>query len=274
MCSFICPICKNELLQNESTLKCKNNHSFDIAKQGYVNLFMSQQSSKKRHGDDKLMISARYDFLNKGYYSCLLDKAIIELKKYVKTNATILDAGCGECYYSENIYTAFKKQGLPTKIIGIDISRDALIAAKRRSKELKLAVSSIYDMPIKDTSIDIVLNFFAPLSESEYKRVLKDDGILFRIIPTKEHLFGLKSQVYDNPYYNNDPTVELDGFTLIDTVTINENLVLTNNNDILNLFKMTPYYYKTGVYDQNKINSLKRLKTEIGFIILIYKKQS
>ena len=69
MSLFICPVCNSVLTELESMFKCENNHCFDKAKQGYVNLLMSQQSSNKRHGDDKLMVKSRRDFLGNGYYS-------------------------------------------------------------------------------------------------------------------------------------------------------------------------------------------------------------
>ena len=35
---LICPVCKNELFFENKTAKCENNHCFDLAKEGYVNL--------------------------------------------------------------------------------------------------------------------------------------------------------------------------------------------------------------------------------------------
>ena len=73
MTGFCCPICGEELELEEKGLGCKKNHRFDLSKEGYVNLFLSQQSKQKRHGDDKAMVRARKDFLEKGYYRPLLD---------------------------------------------------------------------------------------------------------------------------------------------------------------------------------------------------------
>ena len=68
MISFICPVCKNELSEEEKLYRCENGHCFDKSKFGYVNLLQSQKSSAKRHGDDRLMVRARRDFLDSGYY--------------------------------------------------------------------------------------------------------------------------------------------------------------------------------------------------------------
>ena len=119
---FICPICRQPLSLYDKAYKCCNRHSYDISKYGYVNLLMSQKSSKKRHGDDKLMIRSRQEFLNKGYYEPLL-KCITEIvsEKADGRNISVLDAGCGDCYYS-----SFVKENIPTcEMYGVDISKDA-----------------------------------------------------------------------------------------------------------------------------------------------------
>ena len=101
MHSLICPVCKQDLEKENRTYKCSNNHCFDIAKQGYVNLLQSQQSKLKRHGDDKLMINSRTAFLDKGYYKPLQKEICQKLLKHLGENPVVLDAGCGDCYYKE-----------------------------------------------------------------------------------------------------------------------------------------------------------------------------
>ena len=106
---LLCPVCKECLAKDSSskTYKCSNNHSYDIAKEGYVNLLISNQKRSKNLGDSKEMVLARIDFLNRGYYKVLSDKInqiIAEAlgnKKNDKIN--ILDLGCGEGYYLVNL---------------------------------------------------------------------------------------------------------------------------------------------------------------------------
>lgn len=272
MSSFICPVCKNELLIHDKVLSCNNNHCFDISKHGYVNLLQSQKQSSKRHGDDKLMVCARKDFLDGGYYNTLLKKVLNVVDKYAKDNIRILDAGCGECWYTANIMAHLKKKNITASVCGIDIARDALIIGKRRSNELELAVASIFNIPAADSSCDIVFNFFAPVAGDEYKRILKCDGILIRAIPLQFHLWELKCSIYDTPYENDDIDLSLDGFSLIERHEIRDVIRLPSNQDIQNLFMMTPYYYKTSKADQIKIDKLKTLDTKIEFGILVYKK--
>ena len=103
--------------------------------------------------------------------------------------------------------------------------------------------------------------------------MLKKGGFLIRVIPRENHLFGLKAAIYDKPYYNEMPSVDIADFRCITTKQLSERIQLTDNETIQNLFKMTPYYYKTGVDDQNKISSLDYLETEAEFEIRVYRKE-
>ena len=272
MISLKCPVCGQTLTKLDRTLKCSSNHSFDIAKQGYVNLLMSNQSSKKHHGDDKLMVKARYDFLDLGLYTPILNGAIKLLLPISGASPKILDAGCGECWYTAGILSTLKEQGKAPDILGVDISKDALIYGAKRSRDITLAVSSVSNLPVHDESIDILLNFFAPFTPDEYRRVLKPGGYFLRAIPLERHLYSLKKAVYDNPYLNDEIKLETDGFSIAETLDINESITLKSCDEIKNLFSMTPYYYKTGVKDQEKLNSLSYLETELSVRLVLYKK--
>ncbi|MBQ7160733.1 MAG: methyltransferase, partial [Clostridia bacterium] len=105
-----------------------------------------------------------------------------------------------------------------------------------------------------------------------FLRVLKPGGILIRAVPCEDHLWGLKKAVYDRPYLNAPPAYSPDGFTLLERNEVRRTAVIDNAEDILSLFMMTPYYYKTGRDDQQKLNSLSRLETEFSFSIFVLKK--
>jgi 23S rRNA (guanine745-N1)-methyltransferase len=270
MLNFCCPVCKEELNLDGRTYKCINNHCFDCAKQGYVNLLQSNKSKSKRHGDDKLMIEARTEFLNTDSYKPLCELMCELLKKYVPQNASVLDAGCGDCYYTEKIEKALADRN--ASVVGVDISKSALIAAAKRSKRINLAVASVFSLPVGDLSCDAVLNVFSPFAPEEYARVLKSGGVLLRVIPLENHLFSLKKAIYDNPLKNPEESTEIDGFTLAESQELKYSIELKSNEQIESLFKMTPYYYKTSRTDQQKVEKLGTLQTEIEFCVLVYKK--
>lgn len=268
MIDFICPVCKAPLENSEKLYKCENGHCFDKSKFGYVNLLMSNQSSAKRHGDDRLMVRARRDFLSAGYYSFLFKEIKNICSKYLDENATILDAGCGECYYSGSIAQCNPKY----KFLGIDISKDALEFACKRKVVFPLAVASLFDMPVMSESCDCVLNCFSPKADAEFERVLKNGGILIRVIPLEDHLFSLKAAVYEKPYLNEKPEKDIENLTFAEYREISRELEINNNEDILNLFRMTPYYYKTGREDQEKLTTLASFSTKAAFGIFVYRK--
>lgn len=257
---FICPVCRQRLFKVNNTVKCLSNHSFDIAKQGYINLLMAN-SSGKRHGDDSLMVRARKSFLDKGYYAPLRE-AVSEI---LGLGHTVLDSGCGEGYYTAR----FAENN---SVCGIDISKDALRLAARRCEDCEFAVASIADIPLPDGSVDAITNIFAPDSPDEFVRVLKEGGRLITVYPMENHLMELKAAVYDKPYLN--PPVELShkGMTLKSTKEVKYIVTLDCNEDIVSLFKMTPYYYKTSKTDQQKLESLDTLTVGLEFLIAEYVK--
>ena len=266
---LICPVCGLPLEKTERTYRCEKGHSYDIAKKGYVNLMMSQSSSKKRHGDDKLMVAARRDFLDKGYYAPL-QKAVVEAAaKFAADGAVIIDAGCGEGYY-----TAAAAEKLPdADIYGIDISKDALIYAAKRSRELTLAAASASDIPIQSGCADVIVSIFAPIFPDEAARLLCDNGVIVRAVPLEEHLFELKKAIYQKAYKNPPDDFRLDGFEIISKEELRYTLTLESSKDIEALFMMTPYYYKTSREDQQRLLERDCLETEAAFGVIVYKKQ-
>ncbi len=268
MSNFICPVCKSEISLFERTYKCQNNHCFDLSKDGYVNLLMSQQSSLKRHGDDKLMVKARRDFLEKGFYNELRNTLCQTLKDALPESSTIIDVGCGEGYYTSEIS---KVNGF--KIFGIDISKDALKYAAKSVKNSSFAVASAFSLPFAENSSNCVLSVFAPSAYEEFYRVLKSDGKLIKAIPLEEHLWELKCALYKEPYKNKPEKRNDELFKLVSQKEIKYKISLTEKEDIENLFKMTPYYYKTGREDAEKLLSLEMLETTVHFGVEIYEKR-
>ncbi len=271
MAGFVCPVCRKELIRKEHTYVCEKNHCYDISRSGYINLLMSQKSSN--HGDDKLMVKARKDFLDAGYYKVLLQRLSEIVDKYVSDGATVIDAGAGECYYTSGIYENLCSKNKKIDMMAIDISKNALASAKSRNKYIKRAVASIFHLPVADGSCDMVLNVFAPFCKEEFFRVLKKKGIYIQVIPLENHLWELKKAVYEKPYKNDTDNYSIEGFSLISSREIKESIKLDSNRMIENLFMMTPYYYKTGRKDFEKLHELEYLKTSIEFAILVYQKK-
>lgn len=266
---FICPVCRKRLEKKDNSLFCSSGHCFDFSKGGYVNLLT--KGGKKGHGDDKLMVKARRDFLSKGYYAHLRERVCGEAEKYAENGCSLLDSGCGEGYYTSGLCDALgNNQG--NEIYGIDVSKEALKMAAKTCPQVHFAVASAYCMPFEDNSFDMITSLFAPLAIQEFYRLLKNNGVFITVIPLENHLFSLKKAVYDVPYLNKPQNTDLNGFELISSAELKKEIRLSCSEDILNLFMMTPYYYKTSSKDQEKLSRIEKLDTETEFMILTYKK--
>lgn len=268
---FTCPVCGGILDTSGKTFICSKRHCFDKAKSGYVNLLISKHGTAV-HGDNKLMLRARRDFLEKGYYAPLCAEVCETIVKYVKNGCAILDAGCGEGYYTSAVKAILDKSNIAVNIYGIDISKDAADMAAKRRSDIKFAAASVFHIPIQSESCDVLLTMFAPYCGEEYKRVLKKGGIMIMVIPSENHLWELKSLIYDTPYKNEVKPYTLEGFEFINSERVKFVMNINEKNDIHSLFSMTPYYYKSGKTEQQRLDRLEFLETQADFEILTYKK--
>ena len=100
MSIFCCPSCQKPLCREERRLVCPAGHSFDVARSGYGILLLRQQTGRKHHGDDKRMVKARSAFLERGYYDPMRQELIKQGLAAARQGMTVLDAGCGEGYYT------------------------------------------------------------------------------------------------------------------------------------------------------------------------------
>lgn len=257
-----CPVCGKPLSFGAHTAKCENGHSFDIAKEGYVNLLRSSRSGDLI-GDDKASARCRRDFLNKGYYACLKD-ALCDIFK--ERTGSLLDICCGEGYY-----TAALGENPSLDVYGFDISREMVRLAAKRGKGTYF-VANMATIPIEEGSMDHATHLFAPFNEISFARVLKSGGRLVTVIPGKFHLYGLKQAIYDTPYENDEKLPQTELFRLVKTQKVTNEITLQSQEDIQAVFRMTPYFFHTSQADKEKLLSLTQLDTRVEFVIAEYEK--
>ena len=265
---MICPKCKQKLTRFSAVYSCPSGHSFDIAKEGYANLLLANKKNSQFPGDNKEMVASRVAFLNKGYYLPLADAVARVILDMGKRQINVLDAGCGVGYYSKHLKNFLKDK---VNIIGIDISKFAVAKAAKSDKESSYFVGSIFDLPIEDKSQDVILNIFSPRSPDEFKRVLSDDGIIIQVLPGKKHLIELKEALYGRDTYENEIEFSYDGFALKDKHFVSSKICL-GNEDLMNVFSMTPYLYKTKVEDIEKLKKIDKIELTIDFVVAIWGK--
>ena len=153
MSIFCCPSCQKPLCREERRLVCPAGHSFDVARSGYVNLLLSQQTGRKHHGDDKRMVKARSAFLERGYYDPMRQELIKQGLAAARQGMTVLDAGCGEGYYTAEMAKTLREREYRPKVAGIDISKAALQEAAKRDRETEYAVASCFHLPVAGESV-------------------------------------------------------------------------------------------------------------------------
>ena len=263
---FICPKCAGMLTEVGTALKCELGHSYDRSREGYYNLLLGAGAGV--HGDNKEMLLARRAFLNTGAYFPLARRIAELCAEHSFCGSYLLDAGCGEGYY-----TGIIKETLPSShVYAFDISKDGAKMTAKKNKSIRVAVASSYNMPFGDASFDTVVNLFSPLAIEETSRIIKPGGKFIMALPNKRHLFGLKEKIYESPYENEPDNTDLSGFRLIHREEISYEKEFTSKEEVSALFMMTPYAYRTKKEEREKALSLDYLKTEIEFIILVYER--
>lgn len=255
MSVLICPVCGEQLNKNGSTCRCANNHSFDFAKEGYVNLLTGSKNGDKS-GDSKESARARHTFLAKGYYACL--------KTYLmqKFKGTVLDICCGEGYYDS----------YDGALYGFDISKEMVRLASKSNKNGTYFVANLANIPVKSESIDTAIHLFAPFNDKEFSRILKHDGTLYSVIPGENHLYEMKQIVYDEPYKNDEKAPASELLALKSKTKIKDTVSL-NGEELKTLFSMTPYFYRTSVENKARLDAVDTLDLTVEFVVLEYRRK-
>lgn len=285
--ALACPVCGAPLRVTEDgrSLACSpalgatnpngKTHLFDGAASGYLPLSPRHSGG----GDSKEAVRARTAFLNHGYYVPAAAALTDLVREFTPAGGAVLDAGCGEGYYSNRIAEA----GYP--VMGVDLSKFAVEAAAKAARARRVAagqaantlfaVGSVFELPVGGLTFDTVTNIFAPCAPAEYCRVLKTGGYLILAGAGERHLLGLKELVYDDPYLNDprrDLPAEGDGLTLAATRNVTFRITVEDPTHIAALFSMTPYYWRTSRGGHERLNTATRLETEVSFDFHIYRK--
>lgn len=264
--AFACPICQENLDLVESSLKCNNRHSFDLAKFGYVNL---ASQIKQSANYDKENFQNRQQILEAGFYQAILE-AVSDLLASSETSTTVLDIGCGEGFYSRKLQESHSDK----TFYAFDISKDSVqIAAKSEPNwAVNWFVGDLARLPIEDASMDILLDIFSPANYGEFRRVLSKDGILIKVIPTENHLKEIRQKVQDQltkkDYSNQDIKNHFqEHFTILSSQTASLTKPITAEQ-LQALLSMTPLLFHV---DQSKINWSDLTKITIEAEILVGK---
>ncbi len=237
MAQPLCPICGADLTKDEKHWHCPKGHSFDVARQGYVNLLPVSQKHSLHPGDTRDMVAARKEFLDGGYY-LPITQTLREILHRENPQA-VLDVGCGEGYY----LTHALPQG--AEGWGVDISKDAVRYAAARNKHASWLVATGSHLPFGEESFDCVLSMFALTEAAEFSRVLRKNGLMVIVTAQRDHLLGLKEIIYPQLLPKEEALApQYEDFTLEQEIPLNFSFTLTSSAMVQNLLSMTPHFWR------------------------------
>ena len=273
----MCPRCGEGLARAGNALRCGRGHSYDIAREGYVNLLLANQKASQSPGDTKAMAASRRAFLDKGYYAPLSDRIVSLISEARRGNETagagILDAGCGEGYYLHRLLGALPAGG---DGYGLDISKEAVRLAASRYKDACFLVGSIHQaLPFAASSLDVVLNVFAPRNPSEFARVLRPGGLALVVVPAEGHLAALHDAL-GLPRIDGDKERRAvadfeEALVPAHSETLRYRRVLPPE-DVLHLIQMTPTFWHLSDEARAGLDALPGLDIEFAFTLIVLRR--
>lgn len=260
---YRCPICNANLELDGQSMICPSRHTFDIAKQGYLNLLMKKKTFDNY---DKISFQSRKIILEKGYYNHVLE-VVAELLRYTESCTSVLDVGCGEGFYSRKLSAMTGKD-----IVAFDISKESVQIAAKADLEHHVSwfVGDLSDLPIADSAIDCILNIFTPANYGEFQRVLSDNGMLIKVVPGSDHLIEFRRLVRDrlrNKDFSNEQVVECfqDNFSLISRTKVSKTFELPEE-DCRIFAEMTPLFFNVDK-QQLDLSSISSLTVEAEILV-------
>mgnify|MGYP001163250960 FL=1 len=268
---FSCPICKNsmELIQSKS-LVCLKNHTFDIAKQGYVNMLMRPVNSQY----DKQLFQSRRKIITESNLYAPLHKKILEIiieNMDGKNVCKIFDAGCGEGSHLimiKNLCENIKVTG-----IGLDISKEGIRMAARNDKESIWIVGDLANTPLKDKSCNMILNILSPANYKEFNRLLAPNGRMIKVVPRPNYLKELR--VVLNQQKNPDTNEKIislfkENFSTVEHTELNYSKEISQE-ELVHLVNMSPLTWNLNDSEKNQIMEQGVSEITIDLDILIGK---
>ena len=262
---LICPICGQALQRCEREYRCGNRHSFDIARQGYVNLLTVQQKKSLHPGDTREQVLSRRAFLDENHYFPIAD-ALCRTAAELGAKGPILDIGCGEGYYATKLADT-----LNAELVGLDISKEAVRVAAAKYKNALWLCATAAHLPIADCSAGCVTSLFALTMPEEFRRVLKPDGLYFQVLAAQDHLLGLKRIIYPElKLKEKDSVPDLPGFRLIKSVPIRFTFTI-EGDQVRNLLSMTPHVYRISKEGAARLAATESLTDTASAVLNVYR---
>lgn len=263
--ALACPLDGAPLSRSGASLRCASGHSFDIASQGYTHLLPVQQKRSRDPGDSKEMVAARRRFLDAGGYQPIAAAVGRAALADLPPQATLscLDAGCGEGYYLRQLAAA-AHAGQTLALLGLDISKWAVLSAAKQDKRPNWVVGTNARLPVLSATLDCVLCMFGFPVYAEFARVLKPQGQLLQVDAGPDHLRELREIIY--PALKPERSAEAPtppGFIALGSETVRYPLTLEGAGQIADLLTMTPHLYRASAEGRARAAALTELSLTV-----------
>lgn len=268
--NYQCPLCFTPLNLINNSYRCAENHQFDCAKEGYVNLLPVQHKRSKDPGDSAEMMQARRQFLDAGHYHPMREKVAEKITQFIPSAcANLLDIGCGEGYYTDYFAQELAKRFNPYTVFGLDVSKAAIRYAAKRYKTVNFCVGTSHRLPFSNHSFGGIVRIYAPCKAEELSRVLVSNGVLITVTPAAEHLQELKALIYDEVKLHPTKDEDLPNFTLIDSSQLNYKMALTGQ-EAYELLMMTPFAWRASEQVKQNLQQAEVNDYTADFLIRVY----
>ncbi len=286
-CDFlICPVCGASLYEEGGSLFCygARRHCYDIAASGYVNLLPPGKGKNAHTGDDSGMIAARSAFLSGGYYDGISEAAAKIAADHLplgEGRIAIVDAGAGEGYHTCRIARVLASlTGRHVDALGVDASKKgaaagAKLAARTATDgaDMSFAAGNIFSLPVQDHSLDVIFSLFAPIPAAESARTLKEDGLLVVVASAARHLWEMRCLIYDAVREGNAEVSTPEGFSLKEKREYRASVHIPDNETLMHLFTMTPFYYRTPEVGRARLAATDSLDLSVMADVYVFQKR-
>lgn len=268
--SLVCPICGKTLTQQGGSLICEEHHTYDIARQGYVNLLPVQQKHSLAPGDTPEMLAARRTFLEQGYYSPICADLVQALEEIPGGISELVDVGCGEGYYT----SAFLRRFPDAHIVGADISKAAVRMAASRTKDISWITATASHLPVAGRSADAVTAVFSLLCEEEFARVLRPGGRVVEVTSGTQHLIELKQIIYDDVFEQHKRPKPMRGILKEISCELKRFRMELSGNQLVDLLTMTPHTMRVRPEKRDLLASASSLLLTVEYYVRVLESAS
>lgn len=261
-----CPVCEAGLARAPGRFSCAAGHSFDIAREGYVNLVLAHQRRSPQSGDPKESLRQRRVFLEAGHYAPLALALVDALSR--RRPGALLDAGCGEGWYLRQLAASPTLEA--TRLYGVDVAREAVRLAARAAPTVDCAVGNTFRLPALPGSVDAVVQVFAPSAPEQVHRVLRPGGTFVEVTPGPGHLRAYRELIYETPR-EHAPTPAPTGFERVAEERVTFDLSLTGAEQVAALVEMTPYRWHMDPSTYARVQGLTAWDDTADFRVAVYR---